>query len=139
VTWDYEGVDVIYFLGQEGQYDVDIFLLLEDLLYKDIPLTFYVKIKNIMNRESVLIAWEHNGTDVKYLPCAFKGVYVLYVSNLPEDLLCEDIPTKFHVYNTLDYLRKMNENKIITRTGVRNVKCCGLFHIVFVLYGHMNK
>jgi hypothetical protein len=28
VTWDYEGADVIYFLGQEeGQYDVDIFLL----------------------------------------------------------------------------------------------------------------
>jgi hypothetical protein len=112
VTWDYEGVDVIYFLGQKkGQYDVDIFLLLEDLLYKDIPLTFYVKIKNIMNRESVLIAWEHNGTNVKYLPCVFKGIYVLYVSNLPKDLLCEDIPRKFHVYITLDYLRKVNENK----------------------------
>jgi hypothetical protein len=64
-----------------------------------------------MNRESVLIAWEHNGTDVKYLPCVFKRVYLLDVSNLLENLLCEDIPTKFHVYNTLDYLKKMNENK----------------------------
>ncbi len=33
VTWDYEGVNVICFLGQEeGQYDVDIFLLSENLL-----------------------------------------------------------------------------------------------------------
>jgi hypothetical protein len=37
VTWVYEGAYVIYFPSQEeGQYDVDIFRLLEDLLYKDI-------------------------------------------------------------------------------------------------------
>jgi hypothetical protein len=37
VIWDYEGVDVIYFLSlEEGQYDVDISSLPKDLLYKDI-------------------------------------------------------------------------------------------------------
>jgi hypothetical protein len=24
MTWDYEGENIIYFLGQEGKYDVDI-------------------------------------------------------------------------------------------------------------------
>jgi hypothetical protein len=81
---------------------VDISQLSEDLLYKDIPLTLYVKIVNVMDRESVFIAWDHNGTNVKYLPCVFKGVYVLDVSNLPEDLLYENILTKFHVYGTQD-------------------------------------
>jgi hypothetical protein len=50
------GANVIYFLGQkESQYHVDILRLLEDLLYKDIPLTLYVKIENVMDRESVFI------------------------------------------------------------------------------------
>jgi hypothetical protein len=53
-----------------------------------------------MDRESVFIAWNHNGTNVKYLPCTFEGVYVLDVSNLFDDLLDKDILTKFHVYNT---------------------------------------
>jgi hypothetical protein len=48
----------------------------------------------------VFIAWDHNGINVKYLPCAFEGIYVLDVSNLLEDLLYDDAPTKFHVYNT---------------------------------------
>jgi hypothetical protein len=51
----------------------------------------------------VFIAWGHNGTNVKYLPCKLEGIYVLDVSNLPKDLLYKDIPTKFHVYNTHDY------------------------------------
>jgi hypothetical protein len=72
---------------------VDIFWLLEDLLYKDIPLTLYVKVENVMDKESVFIAWDHNGTNVKYFPCAFKEVYLLDVSNLPTDLLYKDIPT----------------------------------------------
>jgi hypothetical protein len=101
VTWDYEGADVIYFPSlEEGQYDVDIFSLPKDLLYKDIPLTLYVKTKNVMDRENVFIAWDHNGTRVKYLPCAFEGVYVLDVSNLLEDLLYKDTPIEFHVYDT---------------------------------------
>jgi hypothetical protein len=104
VTWVYEMADVIYFLGQEeGQYHVDISHLLKDLLYKDIPVTLYVKLENVMDRESVFIAWDHNGTSVKYLQCAFKGIYVLDVFNLLEDLLYDDISTKFHVYNTHDY------------------------------------
>jgi hypothetical protein len=82
---------------------VDFFLLPKDLLYKDIPLTIYVKTENIMDRDNVFIIWDHNGTDFKYLPCAFEGVYVFDVSNLLKDLLYEDIPTKFHVYNTQNY------------------------------------
>jgi type VI protein secretion system component Hcp len=66
-------------------------------------LTLYVRIENVMDKESVFIAWDHNGTNVKYLAYTLKGVYVLDVSNLPEDLLYKDIPTKFHVYNTHDY------------------------------------
>jgi hypothetical protein len=75
MAWVHEGANVIYFLGQEeGQYDVDIFQLLKDLLYKYIPLTLYIRTKNVMDRESVFIAWDHNNTNVKYLPCAFKRV-----------------------------------------------------------------
>jgi hypothetical protein len=64
------------------------------------PLTLYIRTENAMGKESVFIALDYNGTSVKYLPCAFKEVYVLDVSNLPKDLLYEDIPTKFHVYDT---------------------------------------
>jgi len=56
VTWDYERADVIYFLGQEeGQYHVDISQLPKDLLYKDKPLTLYVRLENVMDMESVFI------------------------------------------------------------------------------------
>jgi hypothetical protein len=50
-----------------------------------------------MDRENVFKAWDHNGTNVKYFPCMFEKVYVLDVSNLLEELLYKDIPTKFHV------------------------------------------
>jgi hypothetical protein len=51
VTWDYEGEDVIYFPSQKKcQYDVHIYQILEDLLYKDIPLTLYVRTKNVMDQ-----------------------------------------------------------------------------------------
>jgi hypothetical protein len=44
-----------YFRGQnEEKYDVDILKSPDDLLYKDIPLTLYVKTKNVMDREHVL-------------------------------------------------------------------------------------
>jgi hypothetical protein len=44
MTWDYESIIIIYFLGQEKEkYDVDISQLLKDILYKDIPLTLYVR------------------------------------------------------------------------------------------------
>jgi hypothetical protein len=46
-----------------------------------------------MDKENVFKTWDHNGTNVKYLPWAFKGVYVLDVSNLFEGLLYENIPT----------------------------------------------
>jgi hypothetical protein len=99
MIWDYEGAHVIYFPSQEeGQ--LDIFQLLDNLLCKDIPLTLYVRIENVMDRESVFITWDHNGISAKYVPCAFEKVNVLDVSNLHEDLLYKDISTKFHVYNT---------------------------------------
>jgi hypothetical protein len=44
--------------------------------------------------------------NIKYLPCVFE-VYVLDVSNLPEDLLYENILTKLHVYNTRYYFDTM--------------------------------
>jgi hypothetical protein len=34
----------------DGEYDVNISWLLKDLLYKDIPLTLYVRTKNVMDR-----------------------------------------------------------------------------------------
>ncbi len=67
------------------------------------PFTLYFRIENVMDKENVFITWDHNGTNVKYLPCVFKGIYVLDVSNLPEDLLYEDTLTKFHVYDMHDY------------------------------------
>jgi hypothetical protein len=49
VTWDYEGTNVICFPSQEeGAYDVDIFRLFEDSLYKDIALTLYIKTGNVV-------------------------------------------------------------------------------------------
>ncbi len=82
---------------------MDIFQLPKDLLYKDISLTLYVKTENVMYMENVFITWDHNGTNVKYLPCMLERIYVLDVFNLLELLLYKDIPTKFHVYNTQDY------------------------------------
>ncbi len=72
------------------------------MLYKDIPITFYISSECVINKERVLIAWDHNGMDVKYLPCAFESIYVLDVTNLLEDLIHEDI-FKEHVYDTCDY------------------------------------
>jgi hypothetical protein len=99
MTWDYEGANVIYFPSQkEVEYDVNISWLLEDLLYKVIPLRFYVRIKSVMDREHAFIAWDPYGMNVKYLP-----LHVLDVLNLPEDLLYENILIEFHVYDTQDY------------------------------------
>ncbi len=66
---------------------MDISWSSKDLLYKDTPLMLHVRIDNVMDKESVFIARDHNSTNVKYLSCAFEGVYVLDVSNLPKDLL----------------------------------------------------
>ncbi len=82
---------------------MDMSWLSEDLLYKNIPLTLYVKTDNIMDMKCVFIAWDHNGMIIKYLTCAFEKVYVLNVSNLLEDLLYEDIPMELHVYDTRNY------------------------------------
>jgi hypothetical protein len=66
---------------------VDISRLSEDLLYKDIPLTLYVIIDNVMDKDNMFMTRDHNGTNVKYLPCAFEGIYVLDVYNFPKNLL----------------------------------------------------
>jgi hypothetical protein len=52
-----------------------------------------------MDIENVFIACDHNDINVKCLPYAFERVYV-DVSNLPKDLLYEDILMELHVYNT---------------------------------------
>jgi hypothetical protein len=53
-----KGANVIYFLGQKEEKH-DISKLLEDLLYKNIPLTLYVKTKNVtknvIDKESMFI------------------------------------------------------------------------------------
>jgi hypothetical protein len=78
---------------------LDISWLSKDLLYKDIPLTLYVGsenvTKNVMDKECVFIAWDHNGINVKYLPFAFEGIYVLSVLNL-----LKTTQMKLHVYKT---------------------------------------
>jgi hypothetical protein len=53
----YERANVIYFSSQEeDKYDVNIFQLPTDLLYKDIPLTLYVETENVMDKKNVFIA-----------------------------------------------------------------------------------
>jgi hypothetical protein len=47
-------------------------------------LTLYVRIVNVMDRENVFIAWDHDATNVKYFPCVFEKVYVLDVSLSPK-------------------------------------------------------
>jgi hypothetical protein len=45
----YEGTNVVYLWGQKkGKYHEDMVWLLEDLLYKEIPLTLYVNNEQIM-------------------------------------------------------------------------------------------
>jgi hypothetical protein len=53
--------------------------------------------------EQRFIAWDHNGAYVKCLLCAFDGVYVLDLINIPKDLLYKNIPVELHVYHTHDY------------------------------------
>jgi hypothetical protein len=103
MTWNFEGIDVIYLLGEEGEYHVDIAQLLDYLLYKDILMTFYVNNEHVVDGEQRFIAWDHNVVDVKYLPCVFDGVYVLDLTNMPKDLLYKDILEELHVYHTHDY------------------------------------
>jgi len=56
VTWDFKGEDVIYLSNKEKkEYHVDIAQLLEDLLSKDIPMTFYVNNKGVMEREQMFM------------------------------------------------------------------------------------
>jgi hypothetical protein len=90
-------------LGKEGEHHVDITQLSDDLLHKNIPMTFYVNNEHVVDSEQRFIAWDHNGVNVKDLPCVFDGVYVLDLTNIPKDLLYKDIPKELHVYHTHDY------------------------------------
>lgn len=99
-TWNYKGTYVIYLLGKEGEYHVDIVQLLDDLLYKDISMTFYVNNEHVVDGEQRFIGWDHNGVNVKDLPCVFDGVYVLDLTNIPKDLLYKNILEELHVYHT---------------------------------------
>ncbi len=88
---------------EKGEYHVDIVQLFKFLLYKDIPMTFYVNLEGVMDGKQMYIVWDHNGVDVKYFPCVFDGIYVLDVTNMLKDLLYNDIRRELHVYNTHDY------------------------------------
>jgi hypothetical protein len=56
MAWDYERKNAIYLLGEEKRiYHMDIAKLLEDLLYKGIPMT-YIMNECIMDEEQVFIA-----------------------------------------------------------------------------------
>ncbi len=93
----------IFAMQKRRKYHVDIACLSKDLLYKEIPMTFYVNIEHVMKRKRVFIAWVHNGVKVKYLPCAFEGIYVLNLINMPKDLLYENIHGELRIYDTHDY------------------------------------
>jgi len=64
---------------REGKHHVDIAQLLKDL-YKDIPITFYISNEHVVDED-------HDGVNVKYFPCMFESIYVLDITNMPEDLL----------------------------------------------------
>jgi hypothetical protein len=65
-------------------------------------MTVHVNSEGVMDKEHFMV-WNYNGVDVNYLPCVFDDVHVLDVMNMPEDLLYNDIPREFHVYNTNHY------------------------------------
>jgi hypothetical protein len=66
MTWDYDGIDAIYLSSEEERkYHVDIVQLLENLLYKEILMTFDVNTNCVINEEWVFIVWDHNGVNVK--------------------------------------------------------------------------
>ncbi len=67
-------------------------------------MTLYVRIENVMDKESVFITWDHNRTIVKYFPCVFKGVYVLDVSNLLKVYCMKTCEAAFCPF-TLDSMR----------------------------------
>jgi hypothetical protein len=55
VTWDSKG-DVIHLSNKEKkEYHVDIAQLLKDLLYKHIPMTFYVNNEGVMEGEQMFM------------------------------------------------------------------------------------
>ncbi len=57
MTWDYDGANIIYLLSKEKNiYYVDIVQLLEDLLYKEILMTFYLKTECVMDAKQMLVA-----------------------------------------------------------------------------------
>ncbi len=58
-------------------------------------MTFYINIERVMKRKRMFITWVHNGVNVKYLPCAFEGIYVLNFINMPKDFLYESIHGDF--------------------------------------------
>ncbi len=93
----------MFAMQKRRKYHVDIACLSKDLFYKEIPMTFYVNSECAVKRKRVFITWVHNGVNVKYLPCAFEGIYVLNFTNMPKDLLYEDIHGELHIYDTCDY------------------------------------
>jgi hypothetical protein len=46
-------------------------------------MTFYDNNEHVVDGEQRFIGWDHNGVNVKDLPCVFDGVYVLDLTNIP--------------------------------------------------------
>jgi hypothetical protein len=80
MTRDYEGIDVIYLQVRKGRISCGYCSVLEGLVYKDIPITFYISNEHVVDGDD-------NGVNVKYFPCMFESIYVLNVTNMPKDLL----------------------------------------------------
>jgi len=74
-------------------------------------MTFDVNTNCVMDEEWVFIAWDHNGVNVKRLPCTFEDVYDLDVTNMFKDFSYKDIPGEIHVYNTHDYFNTIWPSK----------------------------
>jgi hypothetical protein len=72
-------------------------------LFKEIPLILYVSSEQLVKGNQMFVTWDYKGANVKYLSCAFEGIYILDAINMPKDLFYEDMPKEFHVYGTHAY------------------------------------
>jgi hypothetical protein len=93
MTQDYQGIDVIYLQVRKGRiYHVDIAKFLKDLLYNDIPITFYINNEHVMDGD-------HNGVNVKYFPCMFE-TYMFWMSQICLKICCRRISLGNFMFTT---------------------------------------
>ncbi len=58
MTWDYEGADVLFARQWRRKISCGYYSVIKDLLYKEIPMTFYVNTKHVVDKEQIFIAWD---------------------------------------------------------------------------------